>query len=60
MEASVLQEVVFRITEFSLPNVTVSDLPGMPPPTDDQYEAVKILVHEEVKKKDNIVLCIDW
>ena len=60
MEASVLQEVIFRITESSLPNVTVSDLPGMPPPTDDQYEAVKKLVHDEVQNPNNIVLCIDW
>ena len=60
MEASVLQEVVIRITEASLPNVTLVDLPGLPAPTDEQYEAVRELVQKEVENRQNIVLCIDW
>ena len=57
---SVLQEVVFKITDASLPNLTMVDLPGLPAPTNEQYEVVKKLVHEEVQNPHNIVLCIDW
>jgi len=55
-----LQEVVFKITDASLPNLTMVDLPGLPAPTDELYQEVKKLVHREVQNPHNIVLCIDW
>jgi hypothetical protein len=55
-----MQEVVFRITDASLPNLTMVDLPGLPAPTSDMYGAVKSLVNKEVQNPNNIVLCIDW
>jgi hypothetical protein len=54
------QEVVFKITDASLPNLTMVDLPGLPAPTDPMYEDVRQLVHKEVQNPHNIVLCIDW
>jgi hypothetical protein len=55
-----VQEVVFKITDASLPNLTMVDLPGLPAPTDEMYEEVKRLVNREVQNPHNIVLCIDW
>jgi len=55
-----VQEVVFKITEAGLPNLTMVDLPGLPAPTDQMYDAVKRLVKKEVQNPHNIVCCIDW
>ncbi len=54
------QEVVFKITDASLPNLTMVDLPGLPAPTSEMYGQVKNLVQREVQNRHNIVLCIDW
>jgi GTPase Era involved in 16S rRNA processing len=55
-----MQEVILKITESSLPNLTMVDLPGLPAKDTPLYDQVKKMVHKEVQDTRNIVLCIDW
>jgi hypothetical protein len=59
-KCSCVQEVIFKVTDASLPNLTMVNLPSLPAPTDEMYEEVKRLVNREVQNPHNIVLCIDW